>query len=57
MVAVGSKSERFFHSGAKALTGVVSARYLSVAGLDHSAMLMAPEKLAAAIRGFAATGK
>jgi len=59
MVAVGAKSEPFFHSGAKALIGRLPAvEYRSVDGLDHSAVLMAPEALAAAIRQFfGETGK
>jgi len=53
MVAVGAKSEAFFHSGAKALTARLPAvEYRSLDGLDHSAVLMAPEALAAAIRQF-----
>lgn len=55
MVAVGAKSESFFHSGAKALTGTLPVvEYRSLDGLDHSAVLMAPEPLAAAIRQFLA---
>ena len=58
MVAVGAKSEPFFHSGAKALTGRLPAmEYRSLDGLDHSAVLMAPEALAAAIRQFFGIGK
>jgi pimeloyl-ACP methyl ester carboxylesterase len=53
IVAVGAKSEPFFHSGAKALTGRLPAvGYRSLDGLDHSAVPMAPEALAAAIRQF-----
>jgi pimeloyl-ACP methyl ester carboxylesterase len=53
MVAVGAKSEPFFHSGAKALTGrLPRVEYRSLDGLDHSSVLMAPEALAAAIRQF-----
>ena len=53
LVAVGAKSEAFFHNGAKALTGVLpAAEYRSLDGLDHSAVLMAPEALAAAIRQY-----
>jgi pimeloyl-ACP methyl ester carboxylesterase len=53
MVAVGARSEPFFHSGAKALIGRLPAvEYRSVDGLDHSAVLMAPDALAAAIRQF-----
>ena len=54
LVAVGSKSEPFFHSGAKSLTyGLTAAEYSSIEGLDHSALLMAPKPLAAAFRAFA----
>lgn len=53
MVAVGAKSEPFFHSGAKALTlRLPAVEYRSLDGLDHSAVLMAPETLAATIRQF-----
>ncbi len=53
LVAVGSKGEPFFHSGAKALAGrLTAAQYRSLDGLDHSAVLMAPEALAAAVREF-----
>ena len=58
MVAVGAKSEAFFHNGAKALTGMLpAAQYRSLDGLDHSAVLMAPQALAAAIRQYFANGK
>jgi pimeloyl-ACP methyl ester carboxylesterase len=53
LVAAGSKGELFFHSGAKALVGrLAAAQYRSLDGLDHSAVLMAPQALAAAIREF-----
>jgi pimeloyl-ACP methyl ester carboxylesterase len=53
LVAAGSKGEPFFHSGAKALVGrLAAAQYRSLDGLDHAAVLMAPEALAAAIREF-----
>lgn len=53
IVAVGAKSEAFFHSGAKALTALLPAvEYRSLDGLDHSAVLMAPQALAAAIRQY-----
>ncbi len=51
MVAAGSRGEPFFHSGAKALVACLpAAKYRSLEGLDHSAVLMAPQTLAAAIR-------
>ena len=57
MVAVGAKSEAFFHSGAKALAGILTAgEYRSLNGLDHSAILMAPQALAAAIRQYFVNG-
>jgi pimeloyl-ACP methyl ester carboxylesterase len=57
MVAVGAKSEAFFHNGAKALIGMLPAvEYRSLDGLDHSAVLMAPQALAAAIRQYFANG-
>jgi pimeloyl-ACP methyl ester carboxylesterase len=53
LVAVGAKSEPFFHTGAKALTGILpAAQYRSLDGLDHGAVLMAPQDLAAAIREY-----
>jgi len=57
MVAVGAKSEAFFHNGAKALAGMLpAAEYRSLNGLDHSAVLMAPQPLAIAIRQYFANG-
>ena len=57
MVAVGAKSEAFFHNGAKALAGMLpAAEYRSLNGLDHSAVLMAPQALAIAIRQYFANG-
>src|SRR5439155_6768259 len=53
MVTVGTKSESFFHSGAKALVGLLpDVRYKSLDGLDHSAVLMSPDALATAVRQF-----
>jgi pimeloyl-ACP methyl ester carboxylesterase len=53
MVAVGAKSEPFFHSGAKALAGLLpTVSYKSLDGLDHSAVLMAPQAIATALRQF-----
>jgi len=57
MVAVGAKSEAFFHNGAEALTGMLpGSEYRSLEGLDHSAVLMAPQALASAIREYFASG-
>jgi pimeloyl-ACP methyl ester carboxylesterase len=51
VVAVGGKSEPFFHSGGQAAAKVFrEARFVSLDGLDHSAVLMAPEAIAALIR-------
>jgi pimeloyl-ACP methyl ester carboxylesterase len=53
VVAVGAKSEPFFHSGAKALAGLLpTVSYKSLDGLDHSAVLMAPQAIATALRQF-----
>jgi pimeloyl-ACP methyl ester carboxylesterase len=53
MVAVGSKSEPFFHSGAKALVGLMPVvTYRSLDGLDHSAVLMAPQTVGSAVVQF-----
>jgi pimeloyl-ACP methyl ester carboxylesterase len=53
LVAVGSRSEAFFHLGAQALAGMLpNARYNSLEGLDHSAVLFAPTGLAAAAQRF-----
>jgi pimeloyl-ACP methyl ester carboxylesterase len=58
MVAVGAKSEAFFHNGAKALTAVLpTAEYESLDGLDHSAVLMAAQALAPAIGQYFASGR
>ena len=53
LVLVGSKSETFFHTGAKALAELLPhAQYRSLAGRGHEAVLMAPKDIAAAIHGF-----
>jgi pimeloyl-ACP methyl ester carboxylesterase len=53
LVMVGGKSEPFFHAGAKALASVLpNAQYRSLDGRDHSAVMMAPKDIAAAIDGF-----
>jgi pimeloyl-ACP methyl ester carboxylesterase len=52
-VAVGSRSEPFFHNGAKSLARVLpSARYESVAGLNHGALLLAPAALGKKVEEF-----
>jgi pimeloyl-ACP methyl ester carboxylesterase len=53
LVAVGSRSEAFFHHGAQALAGILpNAQYRSLAGRDHSAVLLAPEAIVAAAEPF-----
>lgn len=53
LVVVGSKSESFFHSGAKALTEILpNAQYRSLQGQGHSAVLMAPKAIADAMEQF-----
>ena len=52
-VAVGSRSEPFFHSGAKGLVEILpSARYESLTGLNHGALLMAPAALGKDVQEF-----
>ena len=49
-VGVGGKSEAFFHTGAQALAALLpNVQYRSLAGRDHSAVMMAPQALAAAL--------
>jgi pimeloyl-ACP methyl ester carboxylesterase len=53
LVLVGGKSEAFFHEGAKALTEQLpGARYSSLDGRNHSAVMTAPTAIAAEIRRF-----
>ena len=53
LVLVGGKSEAFFHSGAQALTEILpDAQYRSLPGRGHSAVLMAPQAIAAAAEPF-----
>ena len=53
LVLVGSKSESFFHSGAKALSNILPrAQYRALEGRDHSAVQMAPNALATAVEEF-----
>jgi pimeloyl-ACP methyl ester carboxylesterase len=53
LIAVGSKSEPFFHTGAQALVPLLPrAEYQSLEGLDHSAILMATKALADEIGPF-----
>jgi pimeloyl-ACP methyl ester carboxylesterase len=53
LVMVGSKSEAFFHTGAKALAELLSnTQYRSLAGRGHSAVMMAPKDIATAVCAF-----
>lgn len=53
LVAVGSRSEPFFHSGARALAALLpGVEYRALEGRDHSAVLMAAPSLAAEMAGF-----
>jgi pimeloyl-ACP methyl ester carboxylesterase len=53
LVMVGSKSEPFFHSGAKAAVALLrNAEYHALQGRDHSAILMAAKALADAAGEF-----
>jgi pimeloyl-ACP methyl ester carboxylesterase len=53
LVAVGSESEPFFHSGAKALTEMLpNAQYRSMEGRNHAAVVIAPKALADAVGQF-----
>jgi hypothetical protein len=50
---VGSKSGEFFHIGAKALATLLpNAQYRTLQGRSHSAVMMAPGDLAAAVNEF-----
>jgi pimeloyl-ACP methyl ester carboxylesterase len=58
IVGVGSRSEAYFHSGAKALADLLpDAEYRPLEGRDHSAVLMAPRAIAAAAGEFFLNGK
>ena len=59
LVLVGSKSEPFFHSGAKALAATVpSIRYESLDGAHHGSPQMAPDGIAKRIiHEFGASGR
>ncbi|MBI5122497.1 alpha/beta hydrolase [Candidatus Roizmanbacteria bacterium] len=53
LVMVGSRSEAFFHSGAKALVELLpSVKYKSLEGGSHASVLMMPKLLAIAISTF-----
>jgi hypothetical protein len=50
---VGSRSEPFFHNGAKALAQTLpDARYRSLEGRDHSAVLLASRAMATEVTKF-----
>jgi len=53
LVMVGSKSEAFFHNGARALTGLLpNAQYRALDDRDHSAVLMASKAIADVVEEF-----
>jgi len=53
LVVVGSKSEPFFHSGAKALTEMLpNTKYRSLEGTSHASVLMGPQAIAAVMHQF-----
>lgn len=57
LVVVGSRSEAFFHHGAQAVAGILpNAKYSSLEGRDHSAVLLAPKALAALAERFFLSG-
>jgi pimeloyl-ACP methyl ester carboxylesterase len=57
LVVTGSKSDAFIHSGAAALSALlVNARNTTVEGANHSAVVAAPKKLAAAVARFLEDG-
>lgn len=56
LVMVGSRSEVFFHSGAKELAGILPhAEYRSLEGGNHGSVLLGPKALAGAVEKFFAT--
>jgi pimeloyl-ACP methyl ester carboxylesterase len=56
LVMVGSRSELFFHSGAKELAGILPhAEYRSLEGGNHGSVLLGPKALAGAVEQFFAT--
>jgi len=58
LVVVGSKSEAFFHTGAKALTNLLpDAQYRFLEGRDHSAVVMASKAIADEVEQFFLTQK
>ncbi len=58
LVMAGSRSEAFFHSGAKALAGILPhAEYRVLEGGNHGSVLLGPKTLAAAVEQFFLTIK
>lgn len=58
LVMVGSKSEAFFHSGARSLANLLpDAQYRSLEGRDHSAVVMASKAVADEVEQFFLTQK
>jgi pimeloyl-ACP methyl ester carboxylesterase len=58
LIMVGSRSEVFFHSGAKALAGILShGNYGSLEGGNHGSVLLGPKALAGAVEQFFGTGR
>ena len=56
LIMVGSRSELFFHSGAKALAGILpQADYRSLEGGNHGSVLLGPKPLAGAVEQFFGT--
>jgi len=53
VVMVGSSSEPFFHSGARALTEVLSrCEYKTLEGGSHGSVVLGPKPIAAAMVQF-----
>ncbi len=53
LIMVGSKSEKFFHTGAKALAIILPhAEYRSLEGGNHGSVLLGPKPLANEVRQF-----
>jgi len=58
LVAVGGRSEPFFHNGAKALVGMLAhAQYRSLAGMNHGAVLLSAKALGSQVGDFLVTDK
>lgn len=58
LVMVGSRSEAFFHSGARQLAGILPhAEYRSLEGGNHGSVLLGPKALAVAVEQFLGRGQ